>query len=138
MTDTQTILFFLKKLKYNWLTSILLLGALNSNSTFLHTTKLSSLSPVTILSYYNIIDYIPYVVHYIPVAYYFVSRSLDLLIPFLLTVWITTNWKILQGWDYQTLSVSWETCMQVKKKQLELDMEQWTGFKLGKEYIKAV
>ena len=29
-------------------------------------------------------------------------------------------------------------CMQVKKQQLELDMEQQTGFKLGKEYIKAV
>ena len=28
--------------------------------------------------------------------------------------------------------------MQVKKKQLELDMEQWTGSKLVKEYIKAV
>ena len=28
--------------------------------------------------------------------------------------------------------------MQVKKKQLELDMEQWSGSKLGKEYIKAV
>ena len=28
--------------------------------------------------------------------------------------------------------------MQVKKQQLELDMEQWTDFKLGKEYIKAV
>ena len=28
--------------------------------------------------------------------------------------------------------------MQVKKQQLELDMKQWTGFKLGKEYIKAV
>ena len=28
--------------------------------------------------------------------------------------------------------------MQVKKQQLELDMEQQTGFKLGKEYIKAV
>ena len=27
--------------------------------------------------------------------------------------------------------------MQVKKKQLELDMEQWTGSKLGKVYIKA-
>ena len=30
------------------------------------------------------------------------------------------------------------TCMQVKKQQLEPDMEQWTGSKLGKEYIKAV
>ena len=28
--------------------------------------------------------------------------------------------------------------MQVKKQQLELDMEQETGFKLGKEYVKAV
>ena len=28
--------------------------------------------------------------------------------------------------------------MQVKKKQLELDMKQWTGSNLGKEYIKAV
>ena len=28
--------------------------------------------------------------------------------------------------------------MQVKKQQLELDMEQQTGFKLGKEYVKAV
>ena len=31
-----------------------------------------------------------------------------------------------------------ETCMQVKNQQLEPDMEQWTGSKLGKEYIKAV
>ena len=28
--------------------------------------------------------------------------------------------------------------MQVKKKQLELDREQWAGSKLGKEYVKAV
>ena len=28
--------------------------------------------------------------------------------------------------------------MQVKKQQLEPDMEQWTGLKLGKEYVKAV
>ena len=33
---------------------------------------------------------------------------------------------------------SWETCMQVKKQQLEPDMEQWTGSKVGKDYIKAV
>ena len=32
-----------------------------------------------------------------------------------------------------TLPVSWETCMQVKKQQLETYMEQWTGSKLGKE-----
>ena len=40
---------------------------------------------------------------------------------------------------YQTTwPASWEICMQVKKQQLELDMEQWTGSKLGKGYIKAV
>ena len=37
-----------------------------------------------------------------------------------------------------TLPASWEACMQVKKQQLELEMEKWTGSKLGKEYIKAV
>ena len=41
-------------------------------------------------------------------------------------------------WEYQnTLPVSWETCMQVKKQELELDMEKWNDLKLGKEYIKA-
>ena len=29
-------------------------------------------------------------------------------------------------------------CMEVKKQQLELNMKQWTGSKLGKEYIKTV
>ena len=33
------------------------------------------------------------------------------------------------------LTASWVTCMQVKKQELEPDMEQWTGSKLGKEYI---
>ena len=28
--------------------------------------------------------------------------------------------------------------MQVKQKQLELDMEQWAGFKFGKENVKAL
>ena len=37
-----------------------------------------------------------------------------------------------------TLSAFWEIYMQVKKQQLELDMEQRTGSKLGKEYIKVV
>ena len=36
------------------------------------------------------------------------------------------------------LTCSWEICMQVKKQQLEPDMEQRTGSKLGKVYIKAV
>ena len=41
--------------------------------------------------------------------------------------------------EYQTTGPAlWEICMQVKKQQLELDIEQQTGSKLGKEYIKAV
>ena len=36
------------------------------------------------------------------------------------------------------LRASWEIYMQIKKQQLELDMEQQTGSKLGKEYVKAV
>ena len=34
--------------------------------------------------------------------------------------------------------LTWEICMQVKKQQLELDMEQQTGSKSGKEHVKAV
>ena len=66
------------------------------------------------------------------------SASLTLLKP--LTVWNTINsGKFLKSWEYQTtLPASWETYMQVKKQQLELLMEQWTGSILGKEYINAV
>ena len=47
--------------------------------------------------------------------------------------------KFLKGWEHQTtLPASRETCRQVKKHQLEPDMEQWTGSKLDKEYVKAV
>ena len=47
--------------------------------------------------------------------------------------------KFFKRWEYQnTLYAFWQTCMQVKKQQLEPDLEQWTGSKLGKEYVKAV
>ena len=48
-----------------------------------------------------------------------------------LTVWITINCgKFWKRWEYQTTwPASWETCMQVRKQQLELDMEQQTGSK---------
>ena len=36
------------------------------------------------------------------------------------------------------LPASWEICIQVKKQHLEPDMEQQTGSKSGKEYIKDV
>ena len=47
-------------------------------------------------------------------------------------------WKTLKEMGIQTTwPASWETCMQVKKQQLELDTEQ-TGSKQGKESVKAV
>ena len=57
-----------------------------------------------------------------------------------LTVWITTNCgKFQKRWEYQTtLPASWEICMQAKKQQLELDMEQQISSKLGKEYVEAL
>ena len=57
-----------------------------------------------------------------------------------LIVWITTNCvKFFKRWEYQiTWPASWDTCIQVRKQQLEPDMEEWTGCKLGKKYIKAV
>ena len=46
-----------------------------------------------------------------------------------LTVWMTKiDGKFFKRWEYQTiLPASWEICMQVKKQQLELDMEQQIG-----------
>ena len=66
------------------------------------------------------------------------STSASLTMPKPLTVWTTTNYeKFFKRWEYQTtLPASWEICMQVKKQQLELDMEKQTGSKSGKEYIK--
>ena len=57
-----------------------------------------------------------------------------------LTVWITRNCgKFLERWEDQTtLPVFCKTCRQVKKQQLELDMEQQAGSKSGKEFVKAI
>ena len=59
------------------------------------------------------------------------SISALLTMPKPLTVWITINCgKFWKRWEYQTTwPASWEICMQVKKQQLELDMEQQTGSK---------
>ena len=67
------------------------------------------------------------------------STSALLFTPKPLTVWITINcrnfWK---RWEYPTTwPSSWEIWMQVKKQQLEMDMEQQVASKSGKEYIKA-
>ena len=60
------------------------------------------------------------------------SISAFLTMPKPLTVWITINCgKFWKRWEYQTTwPASWEICMQIRKKQLELDMEQETGSKL--------
>ena len=67
------------------------------------------------------------------------STSALLTMPKALTVWITINCgKFLKRWEYQTtLPPSWEICMQVKKQQIEPDIEQ-IGSNLGKEYVKGV
>ena len=67
------------------------------------------------------------------------STSALLTMPKPLTVWITTNsGKFFKRWEYETTwPASWEICMQVKKQQLELDVEQKAGSKVGKEYFKA-
>ena len=55
-----------------------------------------------------------------------------------LTVWITKNCgEFFKRWEYQTTwPASWDIYMQVKKQQLELNMKQQAGSKLGKEYVK--
>ena len=59
------------------------------------------------------------------------SISALLTMPKPLTVWIRINWgKFWKRWEYQTTwPASWETCMQVRKQQLELDMKPQTGSK---------
>ena len=59
----------------------------------------------------------------------FISALLTMPKP--LTVWITINCgKFWKRWEYQTTwPASWETYMQVRKQQLELDMEEQTGSK---------
>ena len=58
------------------------------------------------------------------------SISALLTLPKPSTVWITINCGKFWRWEYQTIwPASWETCMQVRKQQLELDMEQQTGSK---------
>ena len=65
------------------------------------------------------------------------SISALLTMPKPLTVWITIDCgKFFKRWEYQTiLPASLEICMQVKKQQLEPDMEQQTGSNLGKENV---
>ena len=67
------------------------------------------------------------------------STSALLMMPKPLTMWVTTNCgKFLKRWEYQTTwFAAWETCIQVRKQQLELNMGQQICSKSGKEYVKA-
>ena len=60
-----------------------------------------------------------------------ISTSALLTMPTPLIVWTTTNCgKFLKRWEYQTTwPAYWEVCMQVRKQQLELDIERQTGSK---------
>ena len=70
---------------------------------------------------------------------YYHTIILTSVIEFLYNVLLLNCGKFWKRWEYQTTwPASWETCMQVKKQQLELDMEQQTGSKLEKKYVKAV
>ena len=61
-----------------------------------------------------------------------ISTSVSLTKP--LTVSTQKTGKFLKRWEYYTtLPVSGETCVQVKKQQLEQDTKKLTGSKLGKE-----
>ena len=68
-----------------------------------------------------------------------ISSCSSLTMPQHLTVWITTNWKILQEMGITDhLTCLLKICIQVKKQQLELNVEQQIGSKSGKKYVKAV
>ena len=64
-------------------------------------------------------------------SYRKISISALLTMPKSLPVWITINCgKYFKRWEYQTTwPTSWEICMQLRKQQLEPDMEQQTGSK---------
>ena len=50
----------------------------------------------------------------------------------------TQGGKFFKIWEYQTTKpASWEICMQVKKQQLQLYMEKWTRFKIGKDVCQG-
>ena len=68
-----------------------------------------------------------------------ISTSALLTMPKPLIVWTTTNWKILKEMGIpDQLTCLLRNLVQVRKQQLELDMEQQTGSISGREYVKAV
>ena len=67
------------------------------------------------------------------------STSALLTVPKSLTVWITASWKILKEMGMPDhLTCLLRNLFAGQEQQLEPHMEQWTGSKLGREYVKAV
>ena len=66
-----------------------------------------------------------------------ISTSALLTMPKLLTVWITTNWKILQEMGIPDHLTCLLRNLYGDQEATETDVEQQTGSKLGNEYIKA-
>ena len=66
------------------------------------------------------------------------STSVLLITPKPLTLWITTNWKILQEMGIPDHLTCLLRNLYADQEATEPDMEQWTDSKLGKEYVKAV
>ena len=66
------------------------------------------------------------------------SASASLTMPKPLTVWITTNWKILKEMGIPDHLTCLLRNLYAGQETTELDMEQQTGSKLGKEHVKAV
>ena len=71
----------------------------------------------------------------------FQKKNLSLLYWLCQSLWLCGSQQSIffKRWEYQTtLPASWEIYMKVKKQQLEPNMEQQTGCRLGKEYVKAI
>ena len=64
------------------------------------------------------------------------SASLTTLKP--LTAWITTNWKIIKQMGIPDHLICLLRNLHAGQEATELDMEEQTGSKLGKDYVKAV
>ena len=81
-------------------------------------------------------------IHWIIVKERIPEKHLFLLYSLCQSLWLCGSQQIgkfFKRWEYQIIwPISWEICKQVRKQQLELDIEQQTGSKSGKEYIKAV
>ena len=67
-----------------------------------------------------------------------ISTSASLTTLNLMTVWITTNWKILKEMGVLDHLICLLRNLYVGQEETELEKEKWTGSKLAKEYIKAV